>query len=308
MTNEASHLSVIITTYKTRDYLRAAIESIIRDLDDGTIPYRIIVVDNNSQDGTVEMLNERYPSVCVIANTKNLGPAKAFNQGIRAASGSKYVLIMNSDIVVLEGCLKSMYSYLQKHDDIDGVVPDILNPDLTRQYYRISVDVADTLFLSRSDYSKPFKIAFAGTGFQMARYSAFQTVGLFDEHYYFYNEDLDWAHRAKRAGLEFRLLPSARIIHYGSGGRSQNSSRITEELFRSNIYYYRKFYNPVIVFLAYHALKADIAVRIRSCKKKLADLSQDTHEARSMRDNIEVLKKARIRMKEEYYSKHKRDA
>lgn len=308
MTNETSNLSVIITTYKTRDYLRAAIESIIRDLEDGTIPYNIIVVDNNSQDGTIEMLRNEYPRVCVIANTENLGPARAFNQGLRAAVGSKYVLLMNSDIVVLDGCLKSMYSYLETHDDIYGVVPDILNPDLTRQKYRISVDVGDTLFLSRSGYAKPFKVSFAGTTFHMARYSAFQVVGLFDENYYFYNEDLDWAHRAKQGRLEFRLLPDAKIIHYGSVGSKQNYSKITDELFRSNIYYYRKFYNPVIVFLAYHALKADIAMRIRSCKKKLADLSQDTHEAKSMRDNIEILKKARIRMREEYYCKHKRDA
>lgn len=307
MTNEVSNLSVIITTYKTRDYLRGAIQSILDDLRDGSIPYNIIVVDNNSQDGTVEMLREEFPDVHIIANTENLGPAKAFNQGIRAAEGSKYVLPMNSDIVVLDGCIRNMYNYLETHEDIHGVVPDILNPDMTRQYYRISVDLADTLFLSRSGFSKPFKVAFAGTGFHMARYSAFEIVGLFDENYYFYNEDLDWAHRAKRAGLEFRLLPEAKIIHYGSGGKSQNFSRITEELFRSNIYYYRKFYHPFLVFLAYQALKVDIAMRIRSCKKKLANLPQDSDEAKSLLDRIEILKKARIRMKDEYYRKYERE-
>ncbi|HHV62503.1 MAG TPA: glycosyltransferase family 2 protein [Firmicutes bacterium] len=157
-----------------------------------------------------------------------------------------------------------MVSFLCAHPDVSGVAGKLLNPDLSLQKIRTSI-----IGLWPRNYNRVFPVKFVGSGFHMARASAFKDVGLFDENYYFYNEDLDWIERANRRGHKFMFLPGARVIHYSGQGSRQNWPAIERELYRSNIYYYRKFYGPIITFLALTCMKMEIWMKVRSLRAKL---------------------------------------
>lgn len=258
-------LSVVIVTYKTRRLVEDCVRSAIEGCREAGVSYRVIVVDNDSRDGTVEMVRETFPEVVLIANTDNLGPAIAYNQGLRVALTSPYVMLLNSDIVVLPGTVQAMHSYLSLHPEVSGVCGDLLFPDGRRQRIRTAIAT-----LVPPDFSRTFRVTFMGTGFQMTRREVWQDVGLLDENYYFYNEDLDWITRANRRGHRFMFLPEARVTHFLSQGSRQNYSRIVQELFKSNLYYFRKHYHPLIGALAYPALLLDIGLRRRRVRAAIA--------------------------------------
>lgn len=262
--DEPVSLSVVITTYKTRELVRRCIESVMKDCERAGVDHEVIVIDNASGDGTVEMIRDGFPQVKLIANDRNVGPARAYNQGIRAAS-SPFILLLNSDVEVLDGTIGEMIDFLIAHPDVSGVTGKLLNPDLSLQKIRTSI-----ISLARKNYDHIFPVRFVGSGFHMARASAFRDVGHFDENYYFYNEDLDWVERANRKGHKFMFLPGARVIHYSGQGSKQNWPAIQRELYRSNVYYYRKFYGPVITWLAVTCMKAEIWLKLGSLSVKLA--------------------------------------
>lgn len=229
-----AELSVVVVTYKTKDYVLGFLSSICRELEGTDIDTRLIVVDNASHDGTVEAIKKEFSDATVIENEENYGPAKAFNMGIEEGIDSKYLLIANSDIKVLPGAIRTMYQYLETHPEVMGVSGPLLNEDGSRQLTRTKV-----VSLFPDKWDKPFQIEWVGNGFAMIRREAFLLLGGYDENYYFFNEDLDWVERAKREGLYFMALPDAKVIHYSGKGRRHNHSRITREHYWSNIYYFK---------------------------------------------------------------------
>jgi len=204
------------------------------------------VVDNASTDGTVDMVRTEFPEVRVVANAANFGPARAFNQGLaEVLPDADLVLLANSDVYIHVGTLKRMVEFLGNHPEEDGCCGRLYNPDGTPQFTRTRI-----VSLWPVSKDKPHRATFPGTGFSMIRASAFARIGGFDETYYFYNEDLDWAERARKAGLRFEYIPDASVTHYGNQGRRHNVSRIRRELYRANLYYYRRHY-PALAPLAY---------------------------------------------------------
>lgn len=258
-------LSIVIVTYKTRDLVLQAVESAYQSFSGPADALHVVVVDNHSQDGTVEALVERFPQVQVIENSENRGPAYAFNRGIEAAwDSAPYILVMNSDIRFLDHAIDHMLAYLDSHPDVSGCPAHFLNEDLTEQAHHYHITR-----IGRLDHSKSFSVTHVGTTCAMVRREAFQAIGGYDESYYFYNEDVDWSQRATRAGMKFMYVPEARVIHYVSRGRKQNNARIVRELYKSNLYYYRKFY-PRIAFLMYLGMKLEIRLRARQTRRELS--------------------------------------
>ncbi len=147
------------------------------------------------------------------------------------------------------------------------------------------------------DRTKPFREDFPGTGFAMIRARAFRKVGGYDENYYFYNEDLDWATRAKAAGCVFYYVPCGGVIHFVGQGRKQNISRIVAELYGSNIYYYRRYY-PRLTWLALILLRLEISWRIRNLRRELSR-TQDPAARSRIGESIAIYLEARRRMEEE---------
>ena len=233
-------LAVVIVTFNTRDLVLQCVQSVGEDAGQTDRPYRVIVVDNASTDDTARAIRDAFPQVQLIENPANVGLARALNQGLAACADSRYVLLMNSDIKVLSGTLGPMMDYLDTHPQVAGVSVKLVNPDGSPQKFRTSFGVV--LFPARLD--RIFPMTFFGTTFHMGRRTLFdeEQVGLFDEYYFFFNEDLDWSVRAHRKGLVFHYLPDLPVVHYSGKGRAQNRFKLLSELHQMNLYFYAKFY------------------------------------------------------------------
>ncbi|HHW14092.1 MAG TPA: glycosyltransferase family 2 protein [Firmicutes bacterium] len=282
-------LAVVVVTYRTRELVRRCVESVLADLPPG-VPARIIVVDNASGDGTVEMFRRDFPEVQVIANAENRGPAAAYNQGVQTGLEADFILMLNSDIELLPGTIGPMLDYLHAHPEVSGVLGRLYNPDGTPQYMRVQIKQ-----WHEPPWDRPFAATFVSTCFLMARREAFLRVGLFDEAYYFHNEDLDWSERATRLGLRFMYLPSVRVRHHGSAGKNQNPGPILAALFPSNLYYFHKFYGPVAARLALWAMLLQIRLELRKLAREAA-ASRDPAERERLQQAMEYYKAGRARM------------
>jgi GT2 family glycosyltransferase len=184
-----------------------------------------------------------------------------------------------------------MYNYLEAHGDVSGVCGQLFFPNGQRQ--RIRTNVID---IKKADYSKSFKVTFVGTGFNMIRSKAFDQVGLYDESYYFYNEELDWAERARRLKLTFILLPDAKVYHHLSQGAKQNYSAIIKELYKSNLYFFKKFYHPTIVSIAYGAIYLENWLAIRNLIKESKDSHVTKERSAEIEKSLKVLYEAREKL------------
>lgn len=285
-------LAVVVVTYKTKDFVLNFLSSVYRELEAADLSAKVIVVDNASHDGTVDAVREQYPDAILIENEDNYGPAKAFNRGIEAGFDADYLLVANSDIQVLPETIKTMYQYLEDHPDVMGVSGPLLNEDGTRQKTRTRI-----LGMKTPKWDKPFPVEFVGTTFALIRKEAYLKLGGYDENYYFYNEDLDWAERAKRQGLCFMALPEAKVIHFLSRGAVQNRSRIMRELYWSNIYYFKKFY-PKISWLIYRILALELKLGKTKLKKQLQ--KAEVEQKKEIEQQIHNFIIAKDRMKEHY--------
>lgn len=290
-------LTAVVVTYKTRELLSNCLASFYAELEGSGVHGKIIVVDNASADGTIEMLSQKFPEAILIPNSENYGPAKAFNQGIaQAIYQSDLILVLNSDIEIIPGTLKTMLDYLKENPEISGVSGPLMNPDQTRQLMKTHI-----WSFRKPDFNKSFPIEFIGTTFAMIRAAVYRKIGGYDENYYFYNEDLDWAERAKRGRIRFMYLPDAGVIHFLSKGSDQNRSRITRELYWSNIYYYKKFY-PRLAWLSFYGMKVDLKRRARELKSKLVH-ADNLQEKERINQALEDLKVSRERMNQEFRTK-----
>ena len=173
-----------------------------------------------------------------------------------------------------------------------GVSGPLLNEDGTLQQTRTQI-----MGFKSPKWDQPFQVEFVGTTFALIRREAYLQLGGYDENYYFYNEDLDWAERAKRQGLPFMALPEAKVIHFLSKGMVQNRSRIMRELYWSNIYYFKKFY-PKISWLVYRILSLEIHFNIAKLKKQLRKL--EVNHQQDLEQQMQDLVVAKNRMKKHY--------
>ncbi len=253
-------LAMVIVTFNTRDLVLQCLDTVIEDAERTDRTYRVIVVDNASTDGTAGAVRAAFPAVELIENTTNVGIAPALNQGLQACADCAYVLLMNSDIKVLPSTLGPMLDYLDSHPQVDGVSVQLVNPDMSRQKFRTSFGLV--LLPERLD--RIFRLRFFGNTFHLGRRAIYNEdqVGLFDEFYFFFNEDLDWSVRAHSKGLVFHYLPDLPVVHYSGQGRAQNRLKLLSEFYRMNLYFYAKFYGRVITRTVYLVQVAQILVQL----------------------------------------------
>src|SRR5256712_11260288 len=252
---DSPDLAVVIVTFNTRDLVLQCLRSVCEGAS-AAGSHRVIVVDNGSADGTGAAVRAEFPSVHLIENSANAGPALAFNQGLAGCNDANYVLLMNSDIRVPPNTLRPMVEYLDRHPDVAGVSVQLVNPDGSPQKFRTSYGIS----LRPRRFNRVFPITFFGTTFHMglrAMYDEGQ-IGPFDEQYYFFNEDLDWSIRAYRRGLIFHYLPNLPVVHFNGLGRAQNRYNITSELYRANLYLYTKFFGRSLARLVYRIQQVEL--------------------------------------------------
>ncbi len=228
----------------------------------------IIIVDNNSNDGSVEMIEKEYPEVILIKNRKNLGYGRANNQGIRKTKG-KYVLILNPDTIILPGTVEKMCRFLDENPTVGACGPSILDsnyqPFAPMIYDPTLLELLgkDTLLrrlfprLSSPRYRQPKERKeverLSGCCF-LSRKEALKAAGLFDERIFLFYEEADLFFRLRRKGWAIYYLPELSIVHV-QGKSVSLFSRVQEELFvrRSSLIYFRNRYGliPSILFRSF---------------------------------------------------------
>jgi GT2 family glycosyltransferase len=249
-------LSVIIVNWNTRDLLAECIQSLIDTLDG--ITFDIWVVDNASSDDSLEMLAARYPQVNVIANTENVGFARANNQAM-AESQAEFFLLFNSDAVSQPGAIQSMLALAQSQPKAGMVGAHLLNTDGSFQASHTPFPTLWREFLIltglgrkliRSHYPSlgpdesdaPQKADYIEGACMLVRRSTYQQVGGLDEGYFMYAEEVDWCRSIKTANWEIWYQPEARIIHHGAGSSTDRRTDREGDLYKSRVRFFRKHY------------------------------------------------------------------
>jgi|WetSurMetagenome_2_1015567.scaffolds.fasta_scaffold272143_2 GT2 family glycosyltransferase len=252
-TPHAVDYSVVIVNYNTRDLLRACLASVFGSSGDATL--EVLVVDNKSDDGSVDSVRREFPRVLLIANDENAGFSKACNQGISASRG-RHILLLNSDTEVFPDTLSNLKRFLdeQPSDQAIGVIGcKILNRDGSLQY---SVGRFPSLFTTAADICRPphkrkfilhgyddvHEVDWVTGAFFLIDRRAIRDIGLLDENFFMYYEEVDWCLRAKKSGWKVIYYPYAAIIHKTplASKRNDMSVRLAIEIRRSHLYYYRK--------------------------------------------------------------------
>jgi GT2 family glycosyltransferase len=223
-------ISVVIVGWNAKHYLELCLESLAK-----APPRRsmeVLVIDNASTDGSVEMIEAKFPWVKLIKSNENLGFAKGNNVAIRQCQGA-YVALVNPDVIVFPGCLDALADFLDEHPKVGNVGPRVLNPDMSMQSTCRKFPTLWNNVCSASGLSTRFKNSrfFAGEHmfyfphdrtlavdvivgcFSMIRREALDTVGMLDEDLFMYGDDVDWCRRARNAGWQVMFYPGGQAIH-----------------------------------------------------------------------------------------------
>ncbi len=252
-------ISVCIVTLNARDYLRDCLDSI--ESSASNLKVEVIVVDNHSSDGTLEMLEKEFDWVKVIKNEANEGFARPTNKALRLAKG-RYYLLLNPDTLVLDDALQVLSNFLEAHPEIGVCGPKALNRDGTMQKAcRRGVSRPWAVFTYFSGLSTIFPHSKLLGGYllnyidedaihevdgvsgscMLIRREVTEAIGFLDERYFAYQEDADFCFRAKKAGWKVYYCPEAKITHFGGlGGSRVFPYRSVYEWHRSYFLYYRK--------------------------------------------------------------------
>jgi GT2 family glycosyltransferase len=240
-------VSIIVVAWNVRALLGNCLRSVYEQTKG--IKYEVILVDNGSTDSSVEMVRKEFPQTRIIENQDNKGFIKANNQGIEIATG-RYVLLLNSDTIVLENAIAKTVQFADAHPEAAVVGCRVLNPDGSLQdncfrFYSTLNMLLDVLWLSRAfpnsklfgrktyggwDYNSVREVDVVVGCFSLVRMEAIQKVGVMDERFFVYGDDIDWCYRFVKAGWKVLFTPAGRIIHYGGQATKREAGRFSLQL------------------------------------------------------------------------------
>jgi GT2 family glycosyltransferase len=272
------NVSIIVVNWNTKALLRDCLNSVYEQISDD---YEIIVVDNASTDGSKEMIRNDFPKVILIENNKNRGFAAANNQGIAVAKG-KYVLLLNSDTIVLDNCIANIVSFADTSPHAGVIGCRVLNSDRTLQRTCFMFPSILNLLLSSSYLYKIFpKSRFFGRElmtwwdasdvrevdivkgcFMLVRQEAIEKVGGLDENFFMYAEETDWCYRFKKCGWKVLFAPVGEIIHYGGQSTTQIPVAMIVQLRLSILKFIKKHYGRPSYLIARFLVALFFAVRL----------------------------------------------
>jgi GT2 family glycosyltransferase len=267
-------LSIIILSFNTLDITRKCLSCIEQFRPD--VHHEVLVVDNASRDRSAEMVEREFPWVTLIRLQKNKGFAGGNNEGICRASG-RYILLLNSDAFIAQGVIDSTLAYMQDHPSA-GVLGCLLtNPDGSRQpsarmlpghMNKFFVMTGLTARFHRSrlfgrvdyswwDHSHPRPVGWVVGAYFLIRREVLDGIGMLDERYFLYFEEIDFCRAAAKAGWDVIFYPHARVVHLGGQSAIQSEKRVSStgrqslaERIRSEFRYYRKWNGITSVLLS----------------------------------------------------------
>ncbi|MGM1050169.1 MAG: glycosyltransferase family 2 protein [Bacillota bacterium] len=253
-------ISVLIVNYNTCQLTVDCLHSVFASKTEYN--FEVIVIDNHSKDKSVETILELFPQVTLIVNSDNNGFAKANNQGMDIAQG-RYILLLNSDTVVLEDTLDIMITFMDKNPITGASGCKVLLPDgsldkaCKRGFPTPSASFYYAFGLSKLFPDKPrynqYQLGYLDPdqeypvdclvgAFMMVRRETIEQVGGLDEEFFMYGEDIDWCYRIKEAGWGIHYYPLTHIIHFKGGSARRRPVKIIYEFHRAMILFHRKHY------------------------------------------------------------------
>ncbi len=259
VSSDAFDLSIVIVNWNTREYLLGALESIVKQM--GEINVEVIVVDNNSSDHSAEAVRERFPDVELIANKTNTGYAEGNNQGLVRSSGT-YVLLLNPDVILPDHSLKTAFEWMEARSDVGALGVRLVNPDGSVQRSVRGFPNPFAVLCEATGLSRMFPKSHLFGAYRMT-YFTYQTeaevdqpmgtfllisrrtleqVGLLDEQFTIFFNEVDWCYRAKKLGWKIVFAPLFDVIHYGGGSTRQVKPKMAWESRRGLLDFYKKHY------------------------------------------------------------------
>ena len=255
-------VSVIIVSWNARDYLKQCLESLTPAV--CRYPMEIIVVDNASSDGSPELVENSFPHVRLVRNSTNLGFARGNNVGIRNSSG-RYLCLVNSDVKMLPDCINRLVEYGEQHPEVGMAGPRIIGGDgklqrscrgfptlwnmlcralaLDTIFPRIKLFTGYSLSYWPQDRTRPVDIL-SGC-FWLIRRETLSRVGLLDEAFFMYGEDMDWCKRFWLGGSSLVFVSQAEAIHFGRASSSNSPVRFYIEMQRADLQYWKKHHSRI---------------------------------------------------------------
>lgn len=242
-------LSVIILNWNTKKLLENCLTSVFNQTKN--INFEVIVIDNSSTDDSVKMVKKKFSQVILIENKKNLGFAKANNQGIRRARG-EYILLLNSDTKLVDNTLTKLVGFAKTKKNLGVAGPRLLNQDKTPQpsvapFYTLPV-VALSLFggdrFLRRSPTQACQIDWVSGSCFLIKREVIKKIGLLDERFFMYIEEMEFCYRSKKAGFKVWFYPQSQVYHLVRGSSLEGKQKVIWWIYKGLIYFYQKHFAP----------------------------------------------------------------
>ncbi len=256
MNAKTPDISIIIVNWNTRQLLLNCLASIYDTV--LRVSFEIFVVDNGSNDGSVEAVSRIYPDVNLLVNSSNMGFARANNRALKRMQG-RYAVLLNSDTLLKKASLENMLDFMERHQEAGMCGPQLLGPNDSKQNSVGDFPMLITEFMSKSlvralfpgiyrdafktknaVFVEPVAVDFVVGACMMVRRSAIDTVGMLDEDYFFLYEEVDWCYRMHRAGWLVYHLPDIAIYHLGGQSMKEINLHARAESWRSRYLFFKK--------------------------------------------------------------------
>lgn len=259
-------VSIIIVAWNVRKLVYDCLKSVYDETKG--IDFEVIYVDNASEDGSVEMVRREFPKVRIIKNSENMGFIKANNQGIEIAQG-RYVLLLNSDTIVLDNAIAKTVRFADNHADAAVVGCRVLNPDRSLQRACFMYPSVLNMFLSATylykifprnkffgrermtwwDFDEVREVETVCGCYSLVRKGAIDEVGVMDPTYFVYGDDPDWCYRFKKTGWKVLFTPEPKIIHLGGQTTKQKTRQFRWQL-----------HGSILIFMRLHRSKVSFRI------------------------------------------------
>lgn len=284
-------VSIIIVNYNVQHFLEQALQSVFRSICD--IKYEVILIDNHSVDGSILMVRDRFPQVIVIENSNNPGFSKANNQGIKIAKG-KYLLLLNPDTILEEGTLQTCFDFMEGKATCGALTVKMIDgsgkylPESKRGFPTPWAAFSKMSGLSRLfpkslyfnhyylghlDENTTAEVEVLPGAFMWIRREALEKVGLLDEQFFMYGEDIDLSYRINQAGFSNYYLPTTTIIHFKGESTKKGSFNYVKHFYLAMIIFAQKHFKgrkaSIYIWLINVAiyLRALVSITVQSFRK-----------------------------------------
>jgi GT2 family glycosyltransferase len=257
-------VSFVIVSWNAKEYVSECLQSIRENCQ---VPAEIIVVDNASHDGTPERVRKDFPECRLVETGANLGFAKGNNVGIALSTG-RYLFLVNSDVKILPGCVENLLDVMETNPDVALAGPQMQGADgsirrstmrfptlwnsLCRALALDSVFPRSGVFagylMGDFNHRRTQDVEVLNGWLWVVRREALEQVGVLDEEFFMYGEDMDWSYRFRKAGWRNVFCAESAAVHYGGASSALAPARFYVEKQRANVQYWKKHHGRLAAF------------------------------------------------------------